>query len=311
MTKIIKSILVIILSLFCLLLLSEFYLRFIGLGNPVIYEKSLNFGYLPKKNQKVKRFNNSTVTINEQGFRTSQKDNYERKIIFLGDSVTYGGSYIDDKELFSSKVCEKINYLKVEKYSCLNGGVNAYGFENIYNRLEYLEYDQNDIIVVTFILGNFYRNFIQIESLPYFTKEHKHIFKANIEFFSFLIDKIRSFIRYSSKKFFISYENDNSDLKLKIDKDIKKLKSLTQKNQNIIILFSPSKNFYKKTGSYKLEKYLFQNYVNNINYYSLNSMINQKLIEDIYYDNIHLNKFGHDIYSNMISQIILNKTINE
>ena len=35
MTKIIKSILVIILSLFCLLLLSEFYLRFIGLGNPL------------------------------------------------------------------------------------------------------------------------------------------------------------------------------------------------------------------------------------------------------------------------------------
>ena len=52
MTKIIKSILVIILSLFCLLLLSEFYLRFIGLGNPVIYEKSLNFGYLPKKIRK-------------------------------------------------------------------------------------------------------------------------------------------------------------------------------------------------------------------------------------------------------------------
>ena len=110
----------------------------------------------PKKSEsKVKRFNNSTVTINEQGFRTSQKDNYERKIFFLGDSVTYGGSYIDDKELFSSKVCEKINYLKVEKYSCLNGGVNAYGFENIYNRLEYLEYDQNDIIVVTFILEIF------------------------------------------------------------------------------------------------------------------------------------------------------------
>ena len=41
---------------------------------------------------------------------------------FLRDSVTYGGSYIDDKELlFSSKVCEKL-IVKVEKIFILNGG---------------------------------------------------------------------------------------------------------------------------------------------------------------------------------------------
>ncbi len=307
MLKIIKLILLSLLLLFFILFLSEFYLRFIGFGNPVIYKKSLNFGYLPKENQKVKRFKNSTVTINNQNFRTSDKNSHKRKIIFLGDSVTYGGSYIDDKELFSSKVCKKINIVKVKKYSCLNGGVNAYGFENIYSRLEYLKFNQNDIVIVTFILGNFYRNFIQIESLPYFTKRHQHIFKANIEFFSFLIDKLRSFLRYEGNKFFVSKDGDNSDLKLKIHKDIKKLKSLTRNNQNIIILFSPSKNFYKKTGSYNLESYLFQNYINNINYYSIDRMINQKLIDEIYYDNIHLNEFGHEVYSKIISKIILNK----
>lgn len=304
MLKIIKLILLIFLSLFIVLILSEFYLRYIGLGNPVIYKKSLNSGYLPKENQKVNRLNNATVTINEQNFRTSENDSYERKIFFLGDSVTYGGSYIDDKDLFSSKVCQK-----VKNYSCLNGGVNAYGFENIYNRLENLKYNENDIVIITFILGNFYRNFIQIESLPYFTKEHNHIFKANVEFISFLVDKLRSFIRYESKEF-LAY-NKNSDLKLKINKDINRLQLLTKDKKNIIILFSPSKNFYKKTKSYKLENYIFKNYTNNVNYFSLESMIDSKLVEDMYYDNIHLNKFGHETYSEIISKIILNTINNE
>ena len=78
MTKIIKSILVIILSLFCFIALIRILFKVYRIGKSVIYENLLIW-LSAQKNQKVKRFNNSTVTINEQGFRTSQKDNYERK----------------------------------------------------------------------------------------------------------------------------------------------------------------------------------------------------------------------------------------
>ena len=124
------------------------------------------------------------------------------------------------------------------KFDCLNGGVNAYGFENIIKRLKFLNYNKNDFIVVTLILGNFYRNFIQIESLPYFTKTNDHLFKANIELFSFLIDKIRNKLRFKSN--FRNFEKkENLDiLKIKIKNDFNLLKEFLDNNSNILIFFS-------------------------------------------------------------------------
>ena len=90
----------------CVLLISitlcEFYLRYIGLGDPIRYDSNYIYGYAPKENQKKERLNGSIVTINELGLRTPfswNKVNKER-IIFIGDSITYGGSYIDDKKNF-------------------------------------------------------------------------------------------------------------------------------------------------------------------------------------------------------------------
>ena len=76
---------------------------------------------------KKKRLEGSYVTINEAILRSINPWNSEKKkILFLGDSVTYGGSYIDDKDIFSSKVCEKL-----KNFICGNAGVNAYGVLNI------------------------------------------------------------------------------------------------------------------------------------------------------------------------------------
>ena len=97
----------------CVLLISitlcEFYLRYIGLGDPIRYDSNYIYGYAPKENQKKQRFKNSYITINDAGLRSLNKwkNNSKRKIIFLGDSITYGGSYVDDKDIFSSLICKK------------------------------------------------------------------------------------------------------------------------------------------------------------------------------------------------------------
>ena len=311
MKKVIKIFLIVFFSSILLLTLSEIYLRFIGLGNPIIYKKNLNIGYLPLENQKVIRFKNSNITINENNYRIYEDKNYENKIIFLGDSVTYGGSYIDDKNLFSSKVCLKLNKIYERKFDCYNGGVNAYGFENILQRLKLLDYHDNDFIIITFILGNFYRNFVQIESLPYFTKKHDHILKANIELASFLIDKIRTNLRFLKIKNNFKNEEELKNFKKKIKKNLKALSEITNKNKNIIVIFSPSKSFYEKSKDYEIENYLFKNYTNNNNFYSINDLMDNELYKKIYYDGVHLNKYGHEIYSEIISKLISNKIKNE
>ena len=84
--------------LITLLTLAEGMLRFVGLGNPILYNTNLSYRYYLKPNQKIKRFN-SSIVINNHSLRSDEnwyKELTQKKILFMGDSVTYGGSYVDN-----------------------------------------------------------------------------------------------------------------------------------------------------------------------------------------------------------------------
>ena len=124
-TKIILSIISILIGV----TLCEITGRFIGLGKPILYQGDPLVGYRLKPNQRVQRLKKKFVTTNKEGFRISKKDGKKsiKKIVFIGDSVTYGGSYIDDSELFSQIFCQ----ISEENDYCLNGGINAWGSQNM------------------------------------------------------------------------------------------------------------------------------------------------------------------------------------
>jgi len=193
-----------------LIVITEVFLRYQGFGTPIIYEKSYQYGYAPAPNQKLIRFNNKNVTIDSNGLRIgSSTNNAYNKIYFLGDSVTYGGSYIDDDELFSENFCKKINQVFKKKFNCYNGGVNAYGFENIIQRYKSIKKNKDTFVIITLIPGDFSRNFMQIESLPYFTKKHTHFLKATTELTAYYLDIARSNLRFDEKKFSLEQKLDD------------------------------------------------------------------------------------------------------
>ena len=151
------------------ILLTETYLRYIGLGDPVRYDSNLIYGYAPKENQKKERLKNSTVTINDIGLRTTKnwKGNKQEKIIFIGDSITYGGSYIDDIDIFSNLVCEEI-----KKYICGNAGVNAYSIQNMVLRSKYDQRINNGkIYIFLFAPGDFYREYADSDTSFYLNRK--------------------------------------------------------------------------------------------------------------------------------------------
>ena len=79
----------------------ELYLRYLGFGDPIIYINSENNNYYPRPNQETIRYKGAKIRINQLGMRTnSDWKNFSNKskIIFFGDSVVYGGSYIDNKD---------------------------------------------------------------------------------------------------------------------------------------------------------------------------------------------------------------------
>ena len=93
-----------VITLLLCLFLGEWVLRSYGLGDPIIYYKDAAYGYALEPSQRSVRLRNSVVTINESGLRS--QDNWQlakgKRILFIGDSVTYGGSYVDDSEIFST-----------------------------------------------------------------------------------------------------------------------------------------------------------------------------------------------------------------
>ena len=121
-----------ILLIFLLTVMLEFYLsKFIGLGEPVVYDQSRVWGYSPKPNKKYERFEGDLVTINDAGLRSTKswKNETKPKLLFLGDSVLYGGSNINDDQLFSL-----LSRNDIPEWSCFNGGVNAFGILNMVAR---------------------------------------------------------------------------------------------------------------------------------------------------------------------------------
>jgi len=309
-----KNLLIVIISVVVVLSIIEISLRLYGLGNPIIYEKSLLWGYSPLPNQQEKRLENATVTINEDGLRTSKKFTNVNKIIFYGDSVTYGGSYIDDLEIFSDIVCEKLNKIK-ELYSCGNAGVNAYGIRNIIKRTQNYENKfPNHYKVITIIEGDFYRNFSQINSLPYFTQPIQNILKATTELTLYALDLMRNNQRFGNKS--NNYKKNQEDFDIiEINETINEFVNLYKKNKKnnipIKIIWSPIfADFSKDKIEYQnnkifriLKKEIQDDFVDMRNLLeNLNVDINK-----IYYDGSHLNKFGHNIYAKIITEIVKKK----
>ena len=123
-----------------------------GLGNPIIYSYSKIYGYGLMPNQEVVRKGNK-IKINNFGMRSNDAwrlDN-ENSILFIGDSVTYGGSIVSNKDLFSEKICKEIN---LNKFTCGNLSANGYGLDAINKRIKYKSFSERNEFLLQLLNTN-------------------------------------------------------------------------------------------------------------------------------------------------------------
>jgi len=153
------------------ILLLEAGLRlFLGLGDPVLYGWNAAYGYRPLANQDVRRFRGTRIHLNNLGLRTDREwdQAIEGKILFLGDSVTYGGSRISNPELFSTLAVEDL-----PGYDAGNAGVNAWGIDNIHGLVVYEEFLPASTYVTVVPEIDFHRGLTRLQGLPYWgSKPH-------------------------------------------------------------------------------------------------------------------------------------------
>ena len=162
MTKIAKKIafyLVLGALLVSPLILAELILRQIGLGEPVLYETNAAYRYAPRPDQRMQRRRDAWITINESGLRSTEawRGAAGTKILFVGDSVTWSGTNIDDSGTFPERVCALIESETGEDAVCGNAGVNGYGVDNMVKRLRYGGFADADAIVAVVLPGDLKR----------------------------------------------------------------------------------------------------------------------------------------------------------
>jgi hypothetical protein len=282
-----------------------------GYGYPIVYEKSVLWGYSPAPNQKERRLRNSHVTIDQDGFRSVQPLQAANQIIFFGDSITYGGSYVDDHQLFSSITCDMLNAESKHKYSCANAAVNGFGIRNMVSRIIYVESQfPNALIVLTLISDDFYRNFAQLDGLPFFTETPPEPLPATIELLAYAIDCIRSYLRFKGSKMSLHDERrsqrDRSLAHTEIDMVTHSLRELlkkrTEKGKQTIVVWSPSKNWFNGMESEE-EQYPHDKLQGvGVDVIDMAVRLRQttRSASEIFYDDAYLETNGHRAYAEVI-----------
>ncbi len=178
--------LTVLMSLFILVLLEYIAGTFFGLGKTVIYDAHPIYGYRPKPSQTVARRKSHNIHINNLGLRADQDwdiQNFQNKILFLGDSVTYGGSYIDNTELFSHLALNSLpNYISG------NGAVNDWGVNNVYGLVKGMEFLPAKIYVNVFHEEDFYRGLQRIGGEPFWTKKPRFALEELFHYFIYMVN---------------------------------------------------------------------------------------------------------------------------
>jgi len=294
-----KTVLILtVLIIFIFVGMSELVLqKFMGLGNPVLYDSSPIYGYRPLPNKEYRRFGGAKIKFNNLALRTESDwdDKRENKILFLGDSITYGGSYIDNSELFSSLVVKDFN-----GYESGNAGVNGWGVENIHGLVVESNFLPAQIYVTTLPEGDFYRGLTRLQGLPFFNNPPRLAFEELWLFFCCSQNNKR----YRPWQDF----SDEKQTILVVEKAVNKLRQmdmyLKEKGFEHLIFITPSLNqaLEKKDESTLIQKMLLKH---SLKFIPIKDELKKYDFSDnqiisFYNDNIHLTKEGHKIWSEII-----------
>ena len=279
-----------------IVLIIELTLRAIGFGNPVIYKKTED-NFFPKENQKLRRFLGSEININSKGMRTNSNWNEKKdiKILFFGDSVTFGGSFVDNNDLFSENLCQLI-----ENSVCGNYAVNGYHLNNMIKRINNVnnEIEFNKLII--FVSSSFKNNNSNFSDFPFYQKYNKVILKASTEIINHFLFKYKIVDNYHSKNKEKEIYDNISQPKLKI-KFLNLINNLKKEKEIFIFILPTLEDFEKKRYGYNF----FDNLkIKDIMIINLFDDVEKLNYQNHYKNNAHLNKIGHREISKIIYKYV-------
>ena len=281
--------------IFIFLISIEIILRIVGFGNPLIY-KNTKYNYYPLEKQNIRRLLGKRVVINDYGMRTKfnwENDKSNNKIIFFGDSILFGGSYIDNNELFSDLLCKK--YFK--NSMCGNYGVNGYKLTNLINRIEDIDLSYYDRLIIV-VSNSFDFGKSEFEDFPFYEKYDYLFLRSTSEIINHMLFKYKILDRYHHSKLKIK---DKKNYLVDQFSELQKLNSLLKKISNtkkVNIFILPT--LENLNNSKKTNHFLNDLKIKRIRSENLYNIFKNSEYEKLYFNNAHLNEKGHDYLAKII-----------
>jgi len=161
---------------------SELILRSRGFGNPIVYRVDPRVGYYPGPNQDVHRYGGE-IHINAFGMRSrnvaAEKPPGTFRILMLGDSTLYAGSYIDQSQTYATRLEGLLNQEpnrlpyspRLVEVLCM--GVNGWGPQHELAYVKEFGLFHADLVMVMGPPNDAYRALNGIEQLPFFVEGHR------------------------------------------------------------------------------------------------------------------------------------------
>lgn len=295
--------LVLVLLVLSPLAAGEFAARWIGLGEPIVYSTNAAYRYAPVPNQQVVRRRGASVTVGPEGLRGLEpwSGPADHRILFVGDSVTWGGTNTDDGATFAARTCAKLEELGGGNLTCGNAGVNGYGVDNMTARLRFdPAVGRADAVVVTIITVDGTRGLSDLKSSYFYSAQPHGPLKALWELAGFALF-------YGSGK--LRYDRDAHDsrddvpvLEESLAGLYDALRGLEDGGKQVLVVFSPV-----KADLAGAEKPLTAAMRSSIRASGLASLdlteaMAARRNEDLYYDGVHLNQAGHELYATWIAE---------
>jgi lysophospholipase L1-like esterase len=280
--------------------LAELYLRYIGLGNPILYYANASYRYAPLPNQRQLRRRGAAVSIDGKSLRDTRdwSDPADAKILFIGDSVTWGGSYIDDADTFADGVCQRLAGATGKSFVCGNAGVNQYGTDNMAERIRYKDFNDETALVVTLIAPDTRRGLADAEGSYIFSQHPPPALRALWEATTFVAYRVYRYLRP------ISYRSTD-DLRV-AERSLQNLFDAIHETERpgttVLFVLSPLKD---ELGGHEspLTKHV-QAILDRSGFdvLDLHAAVSAALTKDFYYDNLHPDVQGNHFYADRIAE---------
>lgn len=297
-------------SLGVFLVVAELCARLLfGLGNAPLFEASDNYGYKFIPNQDIHRFGNR-IYFNSYGLR-SEEINEEpslgvTRILCIGDSITYGGQWIDQSNTYPYILERLLNEKSEKKFEVLNVSAPSWGIQNEEAYLKKHDTYNSNIIILQLDRGDLFSvkaSSDVVGNSPFYPDKK----------FVFALQEV--FIRYvfTHKNVFIAKSKQSMSANKILDDNMQSLKRIVELIRNnetkLVVIYVPTiQEIKNKSLLLKPGNKAFYSTVEQLNvpFLNLADKFERYNSENIFRDKIHPNPDGNRAIAEALADLILN-----